>query len=185
MSSPFFGAMQDKRHKNFLSYYHYDDEAYRGAFERAFNHLFINKSVRPGNIDPDNSSVYVKRLVLEGYITDASVVTVLVGPNTKKRKHVDWEISAGLNKKVGRYSGLIGILLPSVSLLPNGNYRYEDLPPRLEANAKSGYAIIYTWSWITQDGARISDAINQAFQRRVVNSNLIDNSLPLFANNRF
>src|SRR5438067_1486452 len=107
-----------EKHKNFISYYHKDDEAYRTAFERAFGHLFIGKSVSPGDIDPDNSAQYVKRLILESYITDASVVTVLVGPNTKKRKHVDWEIAAGLNRKAGGYSGLIGILLPSVQLLP-------------------------------------------------------------------
>jgi hypothetical protein len=184
MFNPFFGVIQDNRHKNFISYYHYEDEAYRTAFERAFSQIFINKSVRSGNIDPDNSSEYVKRLILEGYITNASVVTVLVGPNTKKRKHVDWEIAAGLNKKVGGYSGLIGILLPSIRQLTNGNYLYEDLPPRLAANAKSGYATIYWWNWITVDAARISNAINQAFQRRVSMFHLIDNSLPLFANNR-
>lgn len=184
MSSPFFGAVQDTRHKNFISYYHQDDEPYRIAFEKAFSSIFINKSVRSGDIDPDNSSEYVKRLISEGYITDASVVTVLIGPNTRKRKHVDWEISAALNKKVGGYSGLIGILLPSVSLLPNGNYRYEDLPPRLETNAKSGYAPIYTWAVATQSASSISGAINDAFQRRTTKSNLIDNSLPLFVNNR-
>jgi len=182
-SGPFIPAIPDARHKNFLSYYHADDEAYRLAFEKAFSNIFINKSVQSGDIDKDNSSEYVKRLILEDYITDASVVTVLVGANTKKRKHVDWEIAAGLNKKVGGYSGLLGILLPSVPT-PNRHYQYIDLPPRLAANAKTGYADIYLWTEITKDSVTIKQAIEKAFQKRVTNSNLIDNSLPLFANNR-
>ena len=165
--NPLFGGPpKDERHKNFISYYHKEDEVYRTYFETAFKDAFINKSVQPGEIDPDNSSEYVKRLILEDYITDASVVTVLVGANTLKRKHVDWEIAAGLNKKVGGYSGLIGILLPSFPLLPNGDFRYADLPPRLAANAKTGYASIYTWSQATQNAQTINSIIEAAFQAR-------------------
>ena len=52
-----------------------------------------------------------KELIRENYISDTSVVVVLVGKNTYCRKHVDWEISAGLLNN----AGLIGLALPSHS----------------------------------------------------------------------
>ena len=54
------------RHKTFVSYYHKADQAYRDAFEKVFGHLFIGKSVQPGDISTDVSADYIKRLILEG-----------------------------------------------------------------------------------------------------------------------
>ena len=99
------------KHKLFISYYHSDDEYYRDKFEELFGDLFINKSVQIGDIDDDLSDEYIKRLIRENYISDTSVVVVLVGKNTYCRKHVDWEISAGLLNN----AGLIGLALPSHS----------------------------------------------------------------------
>jgi hypothetical protein len=172
------------KHQNFISYYHSDDEAYRGLFENFCGNLFVNQSLNSDEIDPDNSTAYVKRLIFGNYITDSSVVIVLVGANTKKRKHIDWEISAGLNQKVGGYSGLLGILLPTFPVTAEGKYLYDNLPPRLAANVKTGYAVIYKWGWIAQHNDRIRSAIDAAFNRRKDNCDLIDNSLPLFVNNR-
>ena len=107
----------DTRHKVFISYYHREDEYYRERFEELFGHLFINKSVKPGDIDTDLSDEYIKRLIQWGYISDSSVVLVLVGPKTHCRKHVDWEISAGLDPRVGnKRAGLVGLILPNSSL---------------------------------------------------------------------
>lgn len=106
----------ETKHKVFISYYHHDDQYFKHVFEGSFGHMFTNKSVEPGDIATDNSDEYIKRLIQEDYISDSSVVLVLVGRNTKSRKHVDWEISAGLNKKVNGYSGLVGILLPTFQM---------------------------------------------------------------------
>ncbi|WP_444550469.1 TIR domain-containing protein [Candidatus Magnetomonas plexicatena] len=89
------------RRKVFISYYHKEDERYRELFEIQFGHLFINKSVPKDEISDDNSTNYIKRLIQTDYLKDTSVVVVLVGQNTYTRKHVDWEISAGLSNKVG------------------------------------------------------------------------------------
>src|SRR6266851_8455860 len=104
------------RHKVFSSYYHHDDQSYRNWLENNFSDVAIFKSVQPGDIATDNSAEYIKRLIQEGYIEDSSIVVVLVGAKTKCRKHVDWEISAGLSSKVGGRSGLMGILLPTIAL---------------------------------------------------------------------
>jgi len=164
------------RHKIFISYYHREDQSYRDTFEKKFGHLFISKSVEPGDIDPDLSTQYIKRLIQEGYITDSSVVVVLVGPKTYCRKHVDWEISAGLSKKVGGYSGLLGILLPGFSLADDNKYYYDDLPARLADNVKSGYARIYTWDYLCASADRVRDTIETAFEEKDEKSHLIQNS---------
>ncbi len=164
------------RHKVFVSYYHKADQAYRDAFERAFGHLFISKSVQPGDISTDVSTEYIKRLIQEGYISDASVVIVLVGAKTRCRKHVDWEISAGLNKKIGGYSGLLGILLPSFPLQPGNQFKYDDLPARLADNAKSSYAAIWTWEGITVSEQNVKSAVQDAFDARISRAEKIDNS---------
>jgi len=169
-------SKKDARHKVFISYYHKDDEYYRELFERLFGHLFINKSVGPGDIDEDNSDDYIKRLIQEDYISDASVLIVLVGQKTYCRKHVDWEISAALNKKVGGYSGLLGILLPEFLLTPDGKYSVEDVPPRLADNVKSGYAKVYKWEWVCASESRIKSAVEEAFKNRIDLADKLDNS---------
>jgi hypothetical protein len=178
MVSGYQGALNlgSDRHKVFISYYHRDDQRYKEAMERHFGHLFIAKSVASGDIDTDISTEYIKRLIQEGYLDDASVLIVLVGPNTYGRKHVDWEIAAALNKKIGGYSGLIGILLPEFSLSSEQKYRYEDIPARLADNVKAEYATVYTWAWLCADHQRVKDAIQTAFTSRLAKSDLIDNS---------
>ncbi len=98
------------RHKVFISYHHANDEAYKREFIRVFQNYFIDKSVHVGEYDEDLSTNYIKRLIREEKITDSSIIVVLIGSETYKRKHVDWEISAGLSCKAGGCSGLIGIL---------------------------------------------------------------------------
>jgi len=176
MSYNWYANSESNKHKVFISYYHKDDQYYRDEFERKFGHLFINKSVESGDIDSDLSDEYIKRLIQEGYLTDSSVVLVLVGPKTYCRKHVDWEISAGLNKKVGGYSGLVGILLPEFPLSTENRYSYSDLPPRLADNVRTGYSEIYTWDDACSSEGVIKPVIQTAFDNRVSKSDKIDNS---------
>jgi hypothetical protein len=165
-----------EKHKVFISFYHYDDQSYRDKFDNLFGHLFINKSVNDGDIDSDNSTEYIKKLIQQDYISDASVLVVLIGPNTYRRKHVDWEISAALNKKVGGYSGLTGILLPTFKLSTDNKYSFDDIPARLADNVKSKYSKIYTWNSVCQSESSIKNVIEIAFNSRISDSDKIDNS---------
>ena len=160
-------------HKVFLSYYHKDDAEYRKRFKSLFGHLFEDKSVEPGDINTDVSDEYIKRLIQEDYITDASVLVVLIGAKTYCRKHVDWEISGALDKRLKGYSGLLGILLPTFQLTEDGKYYYDDIPARLADNIKNGYAEIYSW---TENGEEMRRRIEEAFQNRVDKADKIDNS---------
>jgi len=185
MSSNYlFDSKKNTRHKVFISYYHKDDQYHRDSFETLFGHLFTDKSVKPGDIDSDDSDEYIKRLIQENYIEDTSVLVVLVGPKTYCRKHVDWEISAALNKKVGGYSGLLGILLPEFQLTPDGEYNYDDIPLRLADNVKAGYAKVYLWNWVCADESSIKTAVEEAFQARIDKADKIDNSREQFKYNR-
>ena len=162
-----------ERHNVFVSYHHKNDQYYKERFYELFGHLFINKSVGLGEIATDNSTDYTKRLIQQDYISECSVLVVLIGRETYCRKHVDWEISAALNKKVGGYSGLIGICIPGNPDYPGPSYQYAITPARFVDNQKSGYANYYDW---TEDPAIMYYRVHDAFLNRVNKSHLIDNS---------
>lgn len=167
---------KESKHKVFISYYHNDDQAYRNDFERRFGRLFISKSVEPGDIDSDLDTEYIKKIIQKNYISNSSVLIVLLGPKTYCRKHVDWEISAALNKKVGGYSGLMGILLPTFPLSSDGKYSFSAIPARLADNVKSGYAKVYTWNSFFNNSEFLKSAIQDAFDGRISLANKTDNS---------
>lgn len=160
------------KHKVFVSYYHSDDQVYKNYIYDNFKDKIINKSVMNNDINSDNGDEYIKRLIREDYISDSSVVVVLVGKNTKTRKHVDWEIYAGLRGSINGNSGLIGILLPEMENY-NNTYSYEDIPSRLADNIKSGYSKMYNWDYAMN---HFDEIINEAFQNRITLKNKIDNS---------
>lgn len=169
-----------QRHKVFISFYHHDDQAYKNYIDKYLSRNIINKSVSDGEYSTDNSDEYIKRLIREEKISDSSVVVVLVGPNTKNRKHVDWEIYAGLRSSVNGNSGLIGIFLPTIRKADNGGYYYADMPARLADNIKSNYADFYDWDYAISNFDAI---IEKAFTNRITRRKLIDNSRPQMQKN--
>lgn len=183
---------QNEKHNVFVSF-HNEDRHYRSEFDRMYGHLFNSKSVDFGDIAPDNDDEYIKRLIQEEHITDSSVIVALYGANTWKRKHIDWEISAGLNKKVGGHSGLIVMILPNFPVSPydafgsfNESSVYSYLHPRTVANIKSGFAGLYYWPGMCPHlpSVRMEDAIQAAFDRRMTHKDVIDNSHPQYQYNR-
>ena len=155
--------MQPKR-KTFISYFHKDDEDYKDEFEDLTSDLIVNKSVGDGDIGADNSDDYIKKLIQDDYLSDTTVLVVLVGAKTKCRKHVDWEISGALNLKVGEsYAGLFGILLPTHPDFNKPEYFYDNVPKRLAENIKTGYAEMINW---TSDRKILQSTIESAYSRR-------------------
>lgn len=157
-----------QKHKTFVSFYHLDDEDKRIEFDNRFSDLIINKSVNDGDINSDNSDGYIKQLIQQGYLNDVTVLVVLLGPKTKCRKHIDWEIYGALDIRVGdKYSGILGIRLPShpdYNTDYNTDYYNEDAyPERFIENFKSGYAILKDW---TEDRYLLQQYIEQSFLNR-------------------
>ncbi|MFN8323970.1 MAG: TIR domain-containing protein [Chitinophagales bacterium] len=164
------------KRKTFVSYYHKDDQAYREKFENVFGDLVVSKSVEKDDIDSDNSDEYIKQLIQKEYLSDTTVLVVLVGPKTKCRKHVDWEIAGALNLKVGdSYAGVIGILLPGHPDYGSDKYHAANLPERLAANVKSGYAILRDW---TDDRVKMQELLEKAFSKRGESEKIVNKSIP-------
>lgn len=168
------------KHKVFISFYHKDEE-YKKYLVDNYSDYFINKSVEDGEYDPDDSDEYIKRLIREEKITDSSVIVVLIGPDTYKRKHVDWEIYAGLKGSINGRSALVGIILPEYRLDSGNKYRYKDIPDRLADNVKSGYCKVYSWENAKHNFCKI---INDAFNEKDSIKDKADNSRQQMKNNR-
>jgi len=168
------------KHRVFVSSFH-NDGAYRRRWDELFSGILTSVSVEPGEIDDSSSAEYIKRLIQEDDVAQASVVVVLVGLKTHCRKHVDWEISAGLNKKVGGYAGLIGIWLPKHPNFGSGKaWTADSTPARLADNLSSGYAKGFDW---TEDANKVKRWVEQAFRARVKHADKIKNGRPQLAKN--
>lgn len=66
------------KHKVFVSFYHKDDQKYKDYIDKYLSGNIINKSVSDGEYDPDNCDEYIKRLIREDKVSDASVVEKLL-----------------------------------------------------------------------------------------------------------
>lgn len=163
------------RRRTFISYYHRDDQLYKQEFTKLTSDLIVSVSVENDDIDSDNSDEYIKQLIQRDYLADATVLIVLVGPKTRCRKHVDWEISGALNHKVGgRYAGIMGILLPTHPDFGKASCLPDNLPKRLAKNLESGYAALYDW---TTDRVLLQSWIEEAFARRYNDEHIVNREL--------
>jgi len=184
--------MDTKVHKVFLSFHHGDKildpkcgdywkERFEYLFQNKFNAI-ISKSVQDGDIEDGLKTETTRQKIRDEFIADASVTVVLIGPETWKRKHVDWEISSSIrDTKNNSICGLIGILFPTYPNYDSNNNTYQGntIPPRLKKNIDCGFATIHVWN---ENPLIVQQWIHNAFERR--NRINPDNSYPMFANNR-
>ena len=108
--------MSDK-HKVFTSYHHTNDQSYK-EFLLRFNErygIFIDRSVDTGDIDESLSDQVIREKIRDDYLQDSTVTMLLLGQETKNRKHIDWELySSMIDGKVNKRSGIIVINLPTI-----------------------------------------------------------------------
>lgn len=173
---------QTPRHRVFVSFHH-DDQVYKDLFVRMMEGELVDESVDDGDIDDTNlATETIRQYIRDGFIRDATVTVVLIGPRTWQRKHVDWEIGSSL-RDTSRNSrcGLLGILLPNHSDAGRKQYNPRLIPPRLADNSLGDdpFALIYDW---TDQESVVREWIHRAFQRR--SGTPPDNSRPQFRNNR-
>ncbi|MBE7653971.1 TIR domain-containing protein [Tenacibaculum finnmarkense] len=175
--------MNTQRHKVFVSYHHANDQYYKNSFEELFSRnydIMVSKSVQIGEIDPYLKTETIRQKIRDEYLRDTSVTVVLIGTETWKRKHVDWEIAASIRSTLyNSRSGLIGIFLPSHPDFGKDKYKKNIIPPRLYDNANCGFTKLYDWNTNPQI---VQGWIHEAF----INRNKInpDNSYPSFSKNR-
>lgn len=174
------------RHNVFVSYHHANDQQYRNSFEHFFSNYYdimVSKSVQIGDLNDNLQTETIRQKIRDNYLRDSTVTVVLIGAETWKRKHVDWEIGASIRQtQYNPRSGLIGILLPSYHNycgIEYGRYNKNTIPPRLSGNVDNGFAKLYEWS---DNPNEVQMWVHEAFNRRdIINP---DNSFPSFVNNR-
>ena len=106
-----------KKHKVFISFCH-NDQRYKDALaawgER--HGLFVDRSVDTGDISEDLNADQIRAKIRDEYLRDSTVTIVLVGTETRHRKHVDWEIHSSMHDgKVNKKSGILVVNLPTIA----------------------------------------------------------------------
>ena len=103
-------------HKVFITYHHKNDQLAKEQLLKLNDRhsIFIDKSVHAGDISDDLDDEAIRRIIRDDYLRDSTVTILLVGTETKARKHVDWEVySSMFDGTVNTKSGILVINLPS------------------------------------------------------------------------
>lgn len=194
--------MSIARHRVFISYYHHDDQRYKDYLIKMqeFNietmqmqSIFEDFSVHEKEIDDAGlSSEQIRCIIRDEYIKDATVLILLCGKNTKKRKHIDWELHAAMyDSPANRQMGIIVINLPTIKqgicasseeekplLSDFGQWysidnraefeaQYPYMPSRIIDNfVKEVPITVVEWSRIENHPTILKQLIDNAFNRR-------------------
>lgn len=182
-------------HKVFVSFHHANDQWYKDELVRlgTENNVFIDGSVDMGEI-PDNwDARHIREYIRDNHLKDTTVTILLVGTETKNRKHIDWELFSSMyDGKVNKKSGILVINLPSVccqyhtlctkeekeAILPNQKTwisindrseferRYPYMPARIIDNLlKKGVSIsVINWDDLSVDKLKL--LIDKAYDAR-------------------
>ena len=103
-------------HKVFISYHHSNDQWYKNELVKFGERISVDRSVDTGNIPDEWTDEQIRQEIRDRYLRDSTVTIVLVGTETKQRKHVDWEIYSSMyDGSVNKQSGIVVINLPDVS----------------------------------------------------------------------
>lgn len=182
-------------HKVIVSFHHANDQWYKDELVRwgTENNVFIDGSVDMGEI-PDNwDAQHIREYIRDNHLKDTTVTILLVGTETKNRKHIDWELFSSMyDGKVNKKSGILVINLPSVcceyhtlctkeekeAILPNQktwisindrsefDRRYPYMPARIIDNLlKKGVSIsVINWGDLSVDKLKL--LIDKAYDAR-------------------
>lgn len=186
-------------HKVFVSFHHANDQWYKDELVRwgTENNVFIDGSVDMGEI-PDNwDAQHIREYIRDNHLKDTTVTILLVGTETKNRKHIDWELFSSMyDGNVNKKSGILVINLPSVccqyhtlctkeekeAILPNQktwisindrsefDRRYPYMPARIIDNLlKKGVSIsVINWDDLSVDKLKL--LIDKAYDARSNNN---------------
>ena len=142
-------------HKVFISYHHSNDQKYKEElveFGERYS-IFVDRSVDTGDIPDTWTDEQIRRAIRDRYLRDSTVTVVLVGTETRRRKHVDWEIHSSMyDGSVNKRSGIVVINLPGTSTYfdaPYGNEEkhllYPDIASWTTINQRAEYERRYPY----------------------------------------
>lgn len=198
------------KHKVFISYHHANDQIYKDNLVKfnEENDIFIDMSVDSSGIDDTGlNSEQIRAIIRDKYLRDSTVTIILIGTETKNRKHVDWEIFSSMyNGTINKKSGILLINLPSISQSVRANGENEkklvfnEIPSWTSINTREDYIKRYpymperiidnflkdnvkisvaNWKHLTVSNLRL--LIKNAFDNRTTND--YDLSTPMRTNN--
>ena len=106
--------------KVFISYHHANDQWARDALARlnVLGDVFDDLSVNSGEIDDEfMSDEQIRVQVRDNYLRESTVTIVLVGTETRYRKHVDWELYSSMrDSQLNPKSGILLVPLPDTGI---------------------------------------------------------------------
>lgn len=105
-------------HKVFISHHHANDQWYKETLVEfgEMHSIFLDRSVDTGDIPDEWSDQRIRQEIRDNYLRDSTVTIVLVGTETQRRKHIDWEIYSSMyDGSVNKKSGIVVINLPGIS----------------------------------------------------------------------
>src|SRR6266404_3295952 len=105
-------------HNVFISYHRANDRVYKDALidMNSLRKMFIDYSVDVNEIPDDLDDQTIRKRIRDEYLRDSTVTILLVGTETKWRKHIDWELySSMFDGSVNKKSGILVINLPSTN----------------------------------------------------------------------
>lgn len=142
-----------KKRKVFISYHHENDQEYKEELVKIGkgHSMFVDRSVDTDDIPDKLGDKQILRAVRDKHLEDSTVTIVLVGTETKHRKHVDWEIHLSMSTYEGstnERSGIVVINLPGIYadgfVAPYGDKErellYSDIKPwKQRTNRRAEY----------------------------------------------
>ena len=184
------------RHKAFISFCH-EDQQYKNELAALgkVHDIFVDRSVNTGDIPDNQTDEQIRTKIRDEYLRDSAVTIVLIGADTKHRKHVDWEIHSSMyDDKINKRSGILAVKLPTlpgseettiltahdgekVAVYPDINgwgsiasrqelaHRYPYMPARILDNLVKTKISVTAWSRIQQPD-RLRFLIDAAFKDR-------------------
>ncbi len=190
--------MMTEKHKVFISYHHKNDQMFKEELLRLNDQydIFIDRSVDTGDIDEDLSDDSIRQKIRDEYLRDSTITILLVGLETKNRKHIDWEIYSSMyDGQINKKSGVIVVNLPSISCgyftAPHGDTekkyiyptikkwitidsradydcRYPHMPARIIDNllASSAKISVINWERLVEDHNTLALLIELAHKER-------------------
>lgn len=185
-------------HKVFVSFHHDNDQKYKDSLVKwgVENNIFIDGSVDMGEIPDDWTSQQIREYIRDEHLKDTSVTILLVGTETKNRKHIDWELFSSMyDGKKNKKSGILVINLPSVdckyhtlcsqeektAVLPDvKNWititdrteferRYPYMPARIIDNLVKPGVNISVVNWSDINVKNLTILVNKAYDSRILN----------------
>lgn len=143
------------KHRVFISYHHYNDHMYKSellTLNDLFD-IFIDYSIDTGDIDEDLSDEEIRIKIRDEYLRESTVTLLLVGSETRKRKHIDWEIYSSMyDGNINKKSGILVINLPYIgcnyfTAKHSGEKEriYPNIKDWINITERSGYEIRYPY----------------------------------------